>query len=244
MEVGFYEEFPSKKNLNKLKLISFPTRIFIAEKSLKEFKKWENYVKKINKKTKCGYWPIIKNSYWISPFSNTKDLQETFNELSKLKNKLLIDLELPFLNRKMFLKNFLKFPKNKKLIKEFIEKNKKRIVTAEYPSSIFSIFTKILGINYKIKTEKSIMWYSSMFSEKLNNKIKENLPKLKNKKQYSISLGTIAKGILGNEPIISPENLEKDLEFVKKAGFNKVIIFRLEGLNKNYLKVLKEFVKV
>ncbi len=72
---------------------------------------------------------------------------------------------------------------------------------------------------------------------------KENLKKLKNKSQYSISLGTIAKGILGNEPILPPKKLEKDLRFVKKAGFEKVIIFRLAGLNKKYLKIIKKFIR-
>ena len=36
------------------------------------------------------------------------------------------------------------------------------------------------------------MWYSSMISKSINEKIKKNLQGLKNKKNYSISLGTIA----------------------------------------------------
>ena len=62
------------------------------------------------------------------------------------------------------------------------------------------------------------------------------------KKAYSISLGTIAKGILGNEPILSPEALEKDLTFTKKARFNKAIIYRLGGLNKNYINIINKFI--
>ena len=86
------------------------------------------------------------------------------------------------------------------------------------------------------------MWYSSMLSEYINNKVKKNLAEIKDKSNYSISLGTITKGILGNEPIISPENIERDLEFVKKSGFNKVVIFRLGGLNKDYVRVLNRFI--
>jgi hypothetical protein len=81
-----------------------------------------------------------------------------------------------------------------------------------------------------------------MISKTVNKNIKKNLIKLRNKNQYSISLGTIAHGIFGNEKILSSKNLEKDLEFVKKAGFKKVIIFRLEGLNKDYLNIIKKFV--
>lgn len=37
MKVEFYEEFPTRENLEKLKLIKFKTRLFIAAKSLAEF---------------------------------------------------------------------------------------------------------------------------------------------------------------------------------------------------------------
>jgi hypothetical protein len=243
MKIEFYEEFPSKENLKKLKLINFPTKIFIASHSIKEFKKFERIVKFYKKDLEVAYWPLLKNSYWISPFANTKDLIETFSELDKIKNPLLIDLELPLKKKwKMYFKNIFYFRKNKKLIKTFLEKNKKRATTAEYPFAFISKLMKIIGLNYSINYERSIMWYSSMFSNYLNKKIKKNLVKIKNKENYSISLGTIAIGILGNEPILPLEDLEKDLQFAKDAGFEKVVIFRLEGLNKNYLAVLNKFI--
>jgi len=215
--------------------------LFIAAKSLKEFQRFEKQVKKIKKNIEIAYWPIVKNSYWISPFSNTKDLVELFKELEKINNHLLIDLELPLSKRwKMYFKNIFHFRKNKKIIKKFIEKNKKRITTAEYPH-ISSKIRKILGLSYNINCEKSIMFYTSVRSKKLNEKIKKNLKNIKTKKNYSISLGTLAVGILAHEPILPPQNLEKDLEFVKKAGFDKVIIFRLEGINKEYIQIINKF---
>jgi len=242
MQIEFYEEFPSKENLEKLKLIKFKTRIFIAAKSIKKFKKFEKIVKKLKKDIDVAYWSIIPNSYYISPFSNTSDLKKVFQELEKIDNNLLIDLELPH-NKKLILKNLLNFSKNKKLIRKFLEKNTHKITTAEPVEILFLKYLKFRGQDFPVKTEKSLMWYTSMIPKAVNKNIKKNLIKLRNKDQYSISLGTIAHGIFGNEKILSPENLEKDLEFVKKSGFKKVIIFRLEGLNKDYLKVIKKFVK-
>lgn len=242
MQIGFYEEFPSEKNLKKLKLIKFPSRIFIAAKSVEKFLGFEKIAKSYKKNLDVGYWPILPHSYWISPFSNTRDLVKTFEELSHVKNPILIDLELPFKNKKMILKNSLSFFKNKKLIKTFLEEDKSRITTAEYTLAFVSNFMKFFGLNYNIKYERSIMWYSSMNSKFLNEKIKNNLKRIKDKTNYSISIGTIAKGILGNEPILSTKKLEKDLIFVQKEGFEKVVIFRLEGLNRNYIKVLEKFV--
>ncbi|MCK4522496.1 MAG: hypothetical protein KAU20_08025 [Nanoarchaeota archaeon] len=240
MRVEFYEEFPTKENLDKLKLIDFRTRLFIAAKSLDEFKKLEKQVKKINEKAECAYWPSIPNSYWISPFSNTEDLVKIFKELKKCKNHLLIDLEPPFLNIKLIIKNILKFRNNKKIIRKFLQENKKRITIAVCPC--FSILMDKIGLNYDIGLEKSIMWYSSMLKPILNKRIKRNLTKIKDEENYSVSLGTIEKGMLGTEPILPPKDLEKDFEFVKKAGFKKVIIFRLGGLNKRYIKIIKKYV--
>ena len=242
MQIDFYEEFPTKKNLEKLKLITWQCKIFLSAHSLEEFKKIEKQARKINKKLKYAYWPIIKNSYWISPFSNTKDLKELFEELNKFKGELLIDLELP-LNKKLIFKNFLFFLKNKKLIKEFLENNKKRITTAQVPSTLISGFYKLGGLDYNIELEKSFMWYSSTLSHFMSRKIEKHLLKLVDNNLHSVSLGVIAKGIITTEPILSPESLGRDLRFVRKAGFNKIIIFRLGGLNKEYIKVIEKFLK-
>lgn len=183
----------------------------------------------------------MKNSYWISPFSNTKDLEELFSELNKTKLHSLIDLELPLLNKILFFKNIFSVWKNKKRIKQFLEKNKKRITTAEAPPILGIGLRKILGVDYNIETEKGLMWYSSMIPSYINKKTKRNLIKIKDKGKYTIGLGVIAKGVLSYEPLLSPKKLEKDLEFAKKSGFKKVCIFRLGGLNKDYMKVISKF---
>ena len=159
MHIDFYEEFPTKENLEKLKLIKFPIRLFVAERSLSEFKILEKEIKKLKRNVRVAYWPIIPNSYWVSPFSHTKDLIQTFKELEKIENPLLIDLEMPLKNKKMILKNLFSFFKNKRIIKGFMEKNKVRVTTAEFPASILSPLMKMCGLDYNIKTEKSLMWY-------------------------------------------------------------------------------------
>ena len=86
------------------------------------------------------------------------------------------------------------------------------------------------------------MFYSSPIDEKTAIGWKNKIGGIKDKTDYSISLGTIAHGINGDEPILSSGNLEEDLEFVKTSGFKKVIIFRLGGLNKEYINVLEKFI--
>lgn len=241
MEIGFYEEFPNKENLKKLKLVKFPTRIFIAAHSLEEFKEYEKVAKSYKKDLEIAYWPIIKNSYYVSPFSNPRDLIETFKEFDSIKNHILIDIELP-LKKVMILKNIFNIQKNKKLIQNFIDRNSQRITVPQMPFAIYSKFFKWVGLVYEGDYEKNPMYYTSMFSEKINSKVKEFLVKCKNKSEYAVGLGTIARGVVGTELILPAEKLREDLEFMKNHGFEKAIIFRLGGLNKEYVKVLEKFV--
>jgi hypothetical protein len=247
MKINFYEEFPTKKNLQKLKQVKFPTKLFLAAPSVDKYLKLKQQAEKIKKNIKTAYWPIVKNSYWISPFSNSIDLDNLFKELENHKGEILIDLELPLLNKKLFLKNFFKFPKNKKMIKKFIEKNKDRITTAQSPfqGKIIRRIRQFFGWDFDINCEKSFMFYTSTLRSMhlgfLIKQVEKSLEKIKNKKRCSIGLGVLAKGVF-SENILTPSQLEQNLKFVKKAGFQKVVLFRLGGLNKKYLDILKKFI--
>ncbi len=239
MRIDFYEEFPSKENLDKLRLVKFKTRVFVAAKSLEEFYHIKRKIK--NRKVELAYWPIMKGSYWISPFSDTKDLINLFKKLDESKIRLLIDLELP-LKKGLIFKNLFKFTKNKRIINRFMEKNKERITTAQFPYSFLQGLVRFFGLEYDVNCEKSLMFYTSVIPSIMKKSIAHSIKKIKNKEDYAIGLGTIARGILGNERILSAKGLEKDLELVKKLGFQKVIIFRLGGLNKGYIETIEEFV--
>ena len=76
MITSFFEEFPTKENLNKVKLIDFPTKLYLTAPSLKEFNQIKKSIK--NKYIKeFIYWPILerKEGYWISPFSKRTALK-------------------------------------------------------------------------------------------------------------------------------------------------------------------------
>ncbi len=246
MQIDFYAEFPTRANLDKLKLVSFPCRVFVAAKSLKEFRELEKKIRVINRKIECAYWPIVNNSYWVSPFSNTSDLVELFSELERGKEHLLMDLEFPMLNKKLILKNLIWFFKNKKLIVRFLEENKNRITTAQSLPVLGWGLERLVGIDYDIELEKSLMFYTSTLKQNnvwfLVGRIRRKLEEIEDKKNVVIGLGVIAKGVLTTEEILSASGLEKDLEFAKGAGFEKVIIFRVGGLNKKYMEVIDKYV--
>lgn len=254
MKINFFEEFPTKTNLQKLKLITWsPCVIFLAAPSINDFFDYKKLVRNLNRSIEVGWWPILKNSYWVSPWSDSQELLRISKELEGFQEstKILIDLEPPIMKKSLFLfaKNSPSFWRNKKIIKALLEqKNGKNIeiFTAELSplNNWFNLALEKLGLIYpQVENphyKRLLMLYSSM--PLFHPKMKTTAEKIKQKdSRIEIGLGVIAKGILGNEPLLPPQSLFNDLSWCKKAGFNEATIFRLGGLNQRYLEVIKKF---
>lgn len=279
MEFTIYEEYPTDKNLKKLNLIDFPITLILASKSLREFEKLENKVKKLNSNIKeIGYWPVLKKEegYWFSALSGSKGLKRIFNELRGRKTSkpllLNLDAEIPHQTPSLMIKNLPYILKNKKIMSNFLKEHKKFNIniliteisnnTRNFPIDfLFSNLTlKFFGITYnpikyKIKGVVKIGYTSFCKYDGLINNFIFGKPnperfrflvrkeKEKYKEKFGIVVGTIAIGEMGNEPILTPKELYRDLKILKEEKVNNVYLFRLGGLNREYVKVLKEFTK-
>jgi len=246
MRISFFEEFPTKDNLSKIKYVDFPTKVYLGAKSLEEFKKIKVNSKHVKKKI---YWPILerKEGYWLSPFSKRSAVNRVFNELKRSNVPVMIDAELPWSqNPILFLTQLPYFFSNRRKLRNIIRKHKE-VYTAEYfPSSkIAAMSMYFLGLTFKSKNHSPIkMFYSSMhdvgeFFMKREIKIMQK----RYGKKLCIGLGTLTHGILGFEPTLSPEKLDRDLRICRELEINEVIIFRLGGMNKKYGKVIKKYIK-
>ncbi|PIN76764.1 hypothetical protein COV17_01265 [Candidatus Woesearchaeota archaeon CG10_big_fil_rev_8_21_14_0_10_36_11] len=232
----------------KVCFVTWPTTIYIAAKSIQEF---ESIISKHKKKNVTyGYWPVLEKSegYWLSPFSSTNAIKRVIAEIKshKNKNKIMWDAEFPFRHPWFFLRCGRYF-RNMFLIKKFFQQNGKYIYTSEYAirNTVSEFLLKIMGVSFspqKYKNKKIIMYYTSMHKS-LSHHLLRNIQRLHQTygEMLHIGLGTIATGILGEEPILSPRKLEKDLQNMKKIGIHEVVIFRLGGLNKEYSDVLRKF---
>lgn len=259
MKINFYEEFPTKENLDKIKLIDFPTKLIVATKSLEEFYSKQNKIKQYKNKNikEVIYWPILDKDegYWFSAFTENSALKKIINELQQNKKPLTImwDAELP-LYKSLILKQLFNYFRNRKLILNFFnnaEKYKIKILTSEYPleskflrNLLFDLFL-ISFDTKKYNNKKIAMLYTSFLKNhpSIENFLEKqiNIGKKYFGNDFMVALGTIAIGINGNEPILTPEELERDLEIVKNNEINEVVIFRLGGLNKEYIKAIKKY---
>lgn len=196
-------------------------------------------------------------------------IEELQNRNQSEKLKVLIDLE-PFFYEVDLIEKFFSFGKNKRLIQYILENADEyniEIFTAELSASNLFCSTKIgqkflelIGVSYplnKYPHKKIVMFYSSTFDVYLEryginsslikmfyvNKIKSFI--VHNSKKYGqrfqVALGCTATGITGKDPLLSPEDLDKDLNFLYKNGIKTAIIYRLGGLNESYLEVIKRY---
>lgn len=252
MRISFFEEFPTTQNLSKLKFVPGPTKLYLAASSRQEFEQISSaiYWNKIYKKKikEIIYWPILtqKEGYWISPFSQRQALQRIFNELKEGKISVMLDLELPTTqNPTLYFTQAFNFFRNKRGIRKFIRDYAGKIYLTEYfpEGKVSKVVFRWLGLHYiNPKVHLIKMAYHSMhhFTEEFLQKELQD-GKSQFGSRFIIAYGTIAAGIQGNEPVLSPEILAKDLEIARSQGIKEVILFRLGGMNLKYQSVIKKY---
>lgn len=238
MIISFFEEFCTKENMNKYSLVDWKSNLYLGAKDVEHFKKLG---------FKNAYWWSIlskKEGYWLSPFSKRKALLNVM----KYNGKIMWDAELPTSqNLLLYFTQFFNFNKNKRDIYNYFIKNGSNIVTAEYfpEKGILRYLMDSLGLTFdpkKYGNSVCKMMYSSMHNyspefvkEELKNGVKMYGSKFK------VGLGVLDKGV-GDEELINCKILDRDLALCSKYNVSEVIIYRLGGLNKEYLKVIKKYV--
>ncbi len=245
MLISFFEEFPTEDTLAKLKLVSWPTKLYVAANSVEQFRAVTSVLRHNQNLLEAIYWPVLKRKegYWISPFSRQSSLQQLFDELEHKKIPVMLDLELPTTqNPWLYLTELFNFKKDKKMIHSFVCNHPGETYLCEYSAPGKSL--QRLGLHYSNQKSKvmkmlyhSVHYYSD---EKLRLEMQQGLDEFGDR--YIVGYGTIALGVAGNEPILSAEQLEKDLRLAQEVGVKEVVLFRLGGLNKKYVKVMEKFV--
>jgi hypothetical protein len=246
MKISFFEEFPNTENLEKLELINFPTKLYLADSNIKKYKVYRKYLKdKYSHLEEVIWWPTLKiqDGYWLSPWTKRRALLTLFHSLSNENFPILWDAEYPR-KRSLFFTEFLNSFKNKEMIKRFFQNYKSKIYTAEYMADNFIMEMNFLNFDPKIFNNIKIkMLYNSMHEWLTESRLRKMINNYKDKygDKVIIGLGLLAPGVESNSKVLTKEQLERDLKICKEAGIKEVVLFRLGGLNKEYLNIIKKF---
>ncbi|MBS3165574.1 hypothetical protein J4444_00480 [Candidatus Woesearchaeota archaeon] len=258
MRISFFEEFPTFTNLQKLKLVTWPTKLYVAAKSLEEF---EEIVAKVRKSTKHKlvteiiYWPILekKDGYWVSPWTNSQSLNNLFHSLLHIKNKkylsVMLDLEPPKEKMQIFTRMPIMLI-NKRKIQRFLHhapQHNIKVYTVEL-SHLSQKLLQIAGLSYssqKFKQQRIGMYYTSFIRPLLPKHLVEErfTHKVKGcaQEKMLLGIGLIAPGVYKIEPTYDAEALSMELKIAQANGIKEVIIFRLGGLDRKFVKVITKY---
>lgn len=258
MEIGFFEEFPTTDNLEKLKLVPFPADLYLAAGSTGEFLSLREKVKSYENVKEVIYWPVLDRSegYWMSAFAKTRGLVRIIEEIKRSEEpfSILWDAELPLQKRLLFA-GLTGFPTNRQLICQFLteEDSKHPVIVTAFPKrGVGRLISRLAGAAFSTGNFPYIeMLYSSQLKPDgngsdnyINIYLQEAIKKSKGQfGEYGVALGIIGLGPEKNPiPLVSLDRLKKDLAIVRDEGVDKVIIYRLGGLTPDYTKIIQDFV--
>jgi hypothetical protein len=243
MRIDFFEEFPSPQTL--LPIRSFPagTTVFMGCSTLEEFQLLSRLLRSINPQAQPAWWPILKTSYWVSPFSSHHELLSLKRQMTEVEygTEILMDLELPLLKLKLVIKNFGYFFRNKELLKKMTQDE--RVLCAQYPDSLLTTtrVLQLLGVSFPNAQRRLVMAYSSMMPGPLKAHFRKALVlQIRQDPLLSVGIGALGRGALGFESQMSDLELEQDLSFCHSMGVKRVVVFRLGGATPSQIEILRE----
>lgn len=253
LAVTLVEEFPTEANLTKLELIDFPVNIFVAAESISDFRKTEEKLKKHPNLGLVGYWPILKKDegYWFSAFSKRKATTRIIKELEGIDSPISVlwDAELPHLRRRLFLTELPRFLGNRKMVEDFIvdpqEKIPLYVAENRRRGFICDLASKFLGVTFgrNLKYNLVEMLYGQWDLETLQEFLRTDKKLGGN---YYPAFGLTAEGVGDGQTeaswMLSPQKLDEELSAAQDLGIEEVVIYRLGGLDREYLEVIKKYV--
>lgn len=253
MDIGFFEEYPTRDNLSRLQLVAFPADVYVAARSIAEFVRLRAAIAADFRSVRTvGYWPILAlgDGYWISAFSGSNAIARVVQELRSTADPfpVLWDAELPLLNKRLFLTGLPALAANRRLIHRTVRDGAAphEIVVAQFPKrGLDELLARIAAVAFPFDDYHRLdMLYSSLLTVAdragyLRRVIGEHSRRYE---RYSVGLGLIGRGVEDHTtPLITAEELDRDLRIAAEAGVERAVLYRLGGLNEQYAAVVRRY---
>lgn len=247
MRLNFFAEYPADGELEYADLLEFPSTIYVAAESVAAYRDYRDDLADVNPAVDSAYWALLDESYWISPFADADELDALFAATADFDDPVFLDLELPVGRPRLFVKNARDFVANKRQIRTFVRAAEADVVTAEYPPvPVGRHLFGPLGVAFSstaLGHTRCPMYYTSVIPEAVVDRTGDAVEAMvRSDECVAVGLGTIATGVFEDESILPPDALARDLQRMADAGAEEVIVFRLGGLDEDYLDVIESFV--
>jgi hypothetical protein len=191
-----------------------------------------------NPSLRAAWWPVLPRSLTLSALAEAEEIDELERMLRDAEEPLtvLLDLELPIWDRSKMLR-LLRQPSARRRAARALDRlfatalAFHSVWTAEYPPLLPAWLTQPLRLELRTLTVTRVyMLYSSLLPRWWRPLLVRRVAGRLTERGGAIGVGALATGIAGNEPILSPERLSRDLAEAAQLGAASIVAYRLGGL--------------
>lgn len=244
LEVHLCEEAPTADNLKQASLVSFPATVFLAAPDRAAFERAGDLLREANPDLRPGWWVQPPRSLMVSAFSDADELEAARTDLLAMPagQPVLLDLEVPFWDRKRLVHRPSDLRRTADAFAALVATAERRheLWTAEWPPPGID-WPRSLRLTVPSARERAYMLYSTMMPGWWQHLLALRLERRFRSEPGVVGVGTLAPGIAGDEPVLTPDQLRRDLRQALEMGARGVIVYRLAGLTPDHATVCREF---
>jgi hypothetical protein len=249
VRIGLYEEFPVPWRLDKLAQVDFPVSLAIAATSRAEFMSMRETVMQQYSQVEFVYfWGIlpVDEGYYPGAWSDSDGIQRLAQEANDLLT--LWDAEMP-LNLQGL--SALDWQANRAFISNWLSQRAVPVhIWRSHPSmGLNPLFLRWMGLHFDPNDYANIYFHLNLYTTG-DGQAEDELRRILRcgVEQYGTrfipSLGVLNDGEGEDSIFIPVETLRRNLRFAREAGVYEIWVFGVNGLNEDYLDVIRETIPV
>lgn len=244
LQIHLCEETPTAENLERASLVRFPATVFLAAPDRAAFERASDLLHQSNPDLRAGWWIQPPRSLMVSAFADADELEAARAELQVMPagQPVILDLEVPFWDPKRLVHRRSELRRTAAAFASLVATAQRRheLWTAEWPPPIVD-WPRSLRLTVPSASERAYMLYSTLMPPWWQQLLARRLERRFRSEPGMVGVGTLAPGVAGNEPVLTAEQLRRDLQQALEIGARGVIAYRLGGLTPAHAAVLEEF---
>lgn len=245
VQVGLYEEFPNPWRLQKLRNVDFPVKLAIAAASREEFMTLQtDILRQYPQVREVYFWPLLsqEEGYYPGNWSDAAAVQRIADESSG--TPVLWDLEMPPTGTTPSPGSWLK---NRQFLDSWLSGRQEPVhIWRSYPTmGLDPLLLRAAGMHYDPLEYPEVSLHLDLYTNARGPSAQQMSRVLRcgverYGPRFIPSLGVLNDGEGPDSAFISPETLRRNLELSRNAGVSEVWLFGVNGLNEDYLTVVRE----
>lgn len=245
VQVGLYEEFPVPWRLNKLEQVDFPVKLALAAPTRAEFLPLRDGVLSTYLQVQEVYfWPLLslEEGYYPGSWSNADAVERVAHEAEGL--PVLWDAEIPRGQLGLSVGDWVR---NTSFLSQwFGERQEPTAIWRSHAGmGLDPLFLRLVGMHFDPLDYPEVSLHLDLYmrgegasSEVLTQILRCGVERYGSR--FIPSLGVLNDGE-GDPSIFIPlETFRRVLTLVRQSGVSEIWLFGVNGLNEEYLSVLRE----